>query len=215
MPALAETFALGVMAGLSGVMFPGPVVVYVMQQSLARGFRAGFSAIVAHALVGLAVLILIITTGITALFGSPAFHAYVGLVGGASLIILGALLALHARDCDGAVRPGDGVPPHAGRPFIGSLLVSVSNPQFFLWWAVIGLPNVALAHDLSGMWGVCAWTAGILAAIFSWYGAIALLASRGKQHLPAGIVRAVSLLSGAFLVIFGVCLLALYGIHLP
>jgi threonine/homoserine/homoserine lactone efflux protein len=210
---LIETIALGFMVGLSGVTFPGPVLVYVMQQSLTNGLKSGFFAIIAHALVGVIMAILIMTTGITTLFGSPAFSVYIGLVGGLSLIALGVALSLHSPYDNQTIVSGGHLPQYS-HPFLGGLIVSASNPQFFLWWAVIGLPSVMLAHDLSGTVGLYGWTMGILASIFLWYGGISFLASRGKKHLPSRVVLVVSLTSGCFLIISGMYLFAKYFVKI-
>lgn len=209
MLAILETMTLGFMVGLSGVTFPGPVAVYIVQQSLANGWKNGFLAIIAHALVGAAMLILIITTGITMLVGSPAFTMYIGLVGGVSLVVLGVIMSLNSLHHDQPELSGD-LPLHDRHPFLGGIVVSVSNPQFFLWWAVIGLPSVMVAHDLSGTFGLYGWTMGILASIFIWYGGLSFLASHGKKHLPPRTVCMVSLLSRCFLIISGIYLFANY-----
>jgi threonine/homoserine/homoserine lactone efflux protein len=207
--ALLETITLGFMVGLSGVTFPGPVLVYIVQQSLANGWKSGFLAIIAHALVGVGMLVLIITTGITTLVGSPAFTVYIGLVGGVSLIVLGVVMSWHSLHHGQPDLSGDR-PQHDRHPFLGGIVVSVSNPQFFLWWAVIGLPGVMVAIDLSGTFGLYGWTIGILASIFIWYGGLSFLASHGKKHLPPRLVCIVSLLSGCFLIISGIYLFAHY-----
>jgi threonine/homoserine/homoserine lactone efflux protein len=209
MLALLETIALGFMVGLSGVTFPGPVLVYIVQQSVANGWKSGFLAILAHALVGVGMLVLIITTGITTLFGSPAFMVYIGLVGGVSLIVLGVVMSRNSLHYDQPELSGDR-PLHDRHPFLGGIVVSVSNPQFFLWWAVIGLPSVMVAIDLSGTPGLYGWTMGILASIFIWYGGLSFLASHGKKHFPPRLVCIVSFVSGCFLIISGIYLFANY-----
>jgi threonine/homoserine/homoserine lactone efflux protein len=209
MIALLQTVILGFMVGLSGVMFPGPVFVLVLQQSFTRGFWSGFWVILAHAMVGLAVLVLILVAGITTLFQSPAFELYVGIIGGFSLCVLGVLLIIQSRKQHQEIVLKDGSSP-ASHPFIGGLIVSVSNPQFFLWWALIALPSIGLAHDLSGLPGIFGWTAGILVALFAWYGGIAYLAAHGKERLPSGTIPIISLISGLFLLVSGLFIFANY-----
>jgi threonine/homoserine/homoserine lactone efflux protein len=206
---LIEAILLGFMTGLSGVTFPGPVFVFIMQQSLCNGFKSGFIATIAHAFVGLIVLILVIATGITTFFGSPGFQLYIGLIGGLSLIILGILILRNSLRQNQTIKLNN-KNPFYHHPFFGGLIVSISNPQFFVWWAVIGLPGIGIAHALSGITGIYGWTAGILVSVFTWYGGISYIASRGKRYVPHWIILLISLVCSLFLMISGGYLLAKY-----
>ena len=213
MLAMVEVVALGFMVGLSGVTFPGLVFIFVVQQSLTSGFRSGLLATTAHALVGLAILVLIILTSTTALFSLPGFQFYAGVIGGFSLIILGIMILRNfmARNLNMKLTGGD---TGYGRPFLGGIVVSVSNPQFFLWWAVIGLPSVSIAEDLLGMAGIYGWTAGILLSLFLWYGSVSFVTSRGKRYVSSRVILAISLICGTTLIISGLYLLAKYLLKL-
>ena len=76
---------IGFMTGLSGVTVPGPVLIFIVQQSIARGFKSGLIATIAHAFIGGLVVVLILLTGVAEIFKSHAFELYMGLVGGLSL----------------------------------------------------------------------------------------------------------------------------------
>lgn len=123
--------------------------------------------------------------GVTTLVTSPAFTVYTGLVGGVSLIVLGVVLSWNSLHYDQPELSNDR-PLHDRHPFLGGIVVSVSNPQFFLWWAVIGLPSVTVAIDLPGTPGLYGWTTGILASIFIWYGGCRFLPPMEKSIFPPG-----------------------------
>lgn len=196
---------IGFMTGLSGTTVPGPVFIFVLQQSIARGFKNGLIATIAHAIVGLIILIMILITGVAVIFGSPMFQLYMGLVGGLSLIILGFIILAKPIE-EPTLEPEE----DAGHPFIGGIIVSISNPAFFLWWAVIGLPMLAQARDLAGMGGIYAWTLGIMMALFLWYGGTAYVASHGRERIPARLFFAVSLICGLFLISMGALFIGKY-----
>jgi threonine/homoserine/homoserine lactone efflux protein len=210
---MVEVIALGFMVGLSGVTFPGPVFIFIVQQSLANGFRSGLLAMLAHALVGLMILLLIMLTDTTTLFQLAGFQFYNGVIGGLSLMVLGILILRNftVRNRDIKLNKGD-----AGysRPFLGGLVVSVSNPQFFVWWAVIGLPSVSIADDLFGMTGIYGWTIGILLSLFLWYGGVSFIASRGSCHVSKRVILVISFICGTTLMISGFYLLAKYLLKL-
>jgi threonine/homoserine/homoserine lactone efflux protein len=203
---------IGFMAGLSGITFPGPVFIFILQQSIARGFKSGFIATIAHALVGMILLVLLLLTGAVAFFKSSAFELYMGLVGGISLIILGVIILTdHSRRILSLKLNTDnpGIDP-----FIGGILVSISNPAFFLWWAVIGLPLLGQASDFAGILGIYAWTLGILAAVFIWYGGISFISAKGKEHIPHKLLLSISVACGLFLIFMGILFIAKYYVKL-
>jgi|GEM_PF-2356065 len=210
---MVEVITLGFMVGLSGVTFPGPVFIFVVQQSLSHGFKSGLLATTAHALVGVAIVILVTLTGITTIFSSPGFQLYIGFIGGFALLALGIVLLRNSVSQKGDIqlRRGEGGYRH---PFIGGVIVSVSNPQFFLWWALIGFPSLGIAYDLLGLIGMYGWTTGILLSLFLWYGGISFITSRGNRYLSSQILLVVSLICGLFLTMSGVYVLAKYVLKL-
>lgn len=210
---MVEVITLGFVVGLSGVTFPGPVFVFIVQQSLSNGFRSGFLATIAHALVGLIILILVILSGITTIFHSPGFQLYAGFIGGFSLITLGILILRNFAIQNRNIKLSRGDVGYS-HPFLGGLIVSVSNPQFFLWWAVIGIPSISIADSLSGSVGIYYWTFGILLSLFLWYGGVSFIASMGKHYVSSHIVLIISLICGATLIISGLYILAKYLLKL-
>jgi len=200
------------MTGLSGVTVPGPVFIFILQQSIARGFKSGFIATIAHAFIGGIIIVLILITGVAEIFKSPAFELYMGLVGGSSLIILGVIILRNSsRQVSSLKLNADGL--NVG-PFIGGIIVSISNPAFFLWWAVIGLPMLGQARDFAGIMGIYAWTIGILAAVFLWYGGISFISAQGKERIPRNLFFSISLACGLFLILMGIFFIVKYYLNL-
>jgi len=203
---------IGFMTGLSGVTVPGPVFIFILQQSIARGFKSGFIATIAHAFIGGIIIVLILITGVAEIFKSPAFELYMGLVGGSSLIILGVIILRNSsRQVSSLKLNADGL--NVG-PFIGGIIVSISNPAFFLWWAVIGLPMLGQARDFAGIMGIYAWTIGILAAVFLWYGGISFISAQGKERIPRNLFFSISLACGLFLILMGIFFIVKYYLNL-
>jgi len=203
---------IGFMTGLSGITVPGPVFIFIVPQSIARGFKSGFIATIAHAFVGGIIIVLILITGIAEIFKSPAFELYMGLVGGLSLIILGMIILRNpSRHVSHLKLNAGGV---SMDPFLGGIIVSSSNPAFFLWWAVIGLPMLGQARDFAGIIGIYAWTIGILAAVFLWYGGISFISAQGKERIPRNLFFSISLTCGLFLILMGILFIMRYYLNL-
>jgi len=203
---------IGFMAGLSGITVPGPVFIFIVQQAVVRGFKSGFIATIAHAFIGLIIIVLILITGVAVIFKSPAFELYMGLVGGLSLLILGMIILRNpSRHVSNLKLNARGV---SMGPFIGGIIVSISNPAFFLWWAVIGLPMLGQARDFAGIMGIYAWTLGILVAVFLWYGGISFISAQGKERIPRNLFFSISLACGLFLILMGILFIVKYYLKL-
>ncbi|RLI13140.1 MAG: hypothetical protein DRO43_06330 [Candidatus Hecatellales archaeon] len=197
---------LGFMVAMSGVVVPGPILILVLHQATTGGFRSGFLVTLAHALVA-GVALLPLVAGLSYLFQLESFQFYVGTLGGFSLTALGLILLKGFRAEPLKLR----VQAKAGsvNPFLGGLIVSVSNPQFFLWWAVIGLPMLSYAVEVGGVAGVLSWAAGGLTAVFTWYGGISYLLARSRRKIE-GFLPYLTFTCSLFLIAMGVFFLLKY-----
>ena len=209
MEAVLGAVTFGFMIGLSGIVPPGPVFVYLLQQSLQRGLKGGFYVILASAVVGITILLLIIQTSIGIIFSSPLFDLYIGFIGGISLLILGVLIFRSSFNSS-LIQDLNGTTPSFSHPFVGGLVVNALNPQVYLWWLVIGIPSLGFANDLSGVSGIYGWVVGVYLSLLTWYGGISYMVSRGRQYIPHKAIIVISLLSGIFLILSGIYLLARY-----
>lgn len=198
-------FAVGFMAALSGVLMPGPVFVFILHQSMLKGFKAGVLAASAHAVVAVMIVILAVV-GLAPLFESQAFQLYIGAIGGFSLIVLGSIIIKSSRKSS---EFGERNSTISVGPFTGGLIVSLANPAFFLWWAVIGLPMLGYVMDRGGVLGVLSWMVGSLAAIFAWYGGIAYASARGRKHVEK-LLFPIALACGLFLIFMGILMIIKY-----
>lgn len=125
-------------------------------------------------------IVILAVVGLAPLLESQAFQLYIGAIGGFSLIVLGSIIIKSSRKSS---EFGERNSATSVGPFTGGLIVSLANPYFFLWWAVIGLPMLGYVMDQGGVLGVLSWMAGSLAAMFAWYGGIAYTSARGRKHV--------------------------------
>jgi len=198
---------LGILSGISGVVSPGPVTFLVIQQSVQRGMRGGLLVTSAHAAVGFLIFLIIAFSGARVFFQTVAFQLYSGLIGGIALIILGVLMirvpAMHGISAD--------TPPLTAAvhsPFLGGIIVSIANPQVFLWWGTIGTTLIGEAFSLAGNAGLAAWSCGSLAVVFCWYGGISYLVSRGAGRFSAPWVHYITRASGILFLAVGTWFIA-------
>ena len=201
---------LGFMVAMSGIVVPGPILILVLHQATTGGFGSGFLVTLAHALVAGAVLLLLIA-GLSYLFQLEAFQFYAGTLGGFSLMVLGLMLLKGFKA--GPLKLSFRAEASSLNPFLGGLIASLSNPQFFLWWAVIGLPMLSYATELGGATGMLSWAMGSLAAVFTWYGSISYLLARSRRKIE-DFLPYLTFTCGLFLIGMGVFFLLRYLVRL-
>ncbi len=199
-------FATSLLVGLSGAVAPGPLLTAVIGDVARTGFWAAPLLVLGHALLELLV-VLTLARGLARAIRHPTVLRTIAALGGITLLVLGADLARAAWT--GAVHLGEAqAAPAAALPILTGIVVSVSNPYWVLWWAMVGASYTALALHRGGNLALGAFYIGHIAADFGWYVLIALLLIAGQQLFDAEVYRFVVGLAGAFLVAMGLFFIA-------
>lgn len=202
---------------LSGALVPGPLFTYTIMKTLEvrrKGFAVGALIIVGHALLE-SVLVILLLAGFASLLKNSTVIRIIGSIGGAVLVYLGGRLGLdvvkqrvHSVFEGASVAAGSGTRepvrersrlPH---PVIGGVIVSMSNPYWWVWWASIGLAFMA-QYDISFRnWpGLLAFMAGHEAGDLAVYWVVSILVALGRNRIREKAYRAV--LFGCALVMVG------------
>lgn len=195
MDGIVPALAIGFIIGLSGALAPGPTLVATIRGSLDRGWTAGPAVAAGHAAVE-AVVALAIVAGLAAAAESVA--APVAVVGGAALVLFGALTVRESRT---AVLDAP-VDAPSGNPFLAGAVTSAANPYFWLWWLSVG-SGLLLEGLAGGVAVAAAFMIGHWASDFGWFGLVAAGTAGGKTALSVRQYRLVLAACGAFLVLFG------------
>ena len=123
---------------LSGVMLPGPMTA----ATITKGYReqnAGALIAVGHAVIEIP-LIALIYFGFAHYFAAPGVKMVIGLAGGLMLIFMGLMMFRAPRkSLDEAVD----LPDLPYNSLLAGIIMTGTNPYFFLWWATIGVALVA------------------------------------------------------------------------
>jgi threonine/homoserine/homoserine lactone efflux protein len=115
---------------LTGVMMPGPMTA----ATIAKGYRdkhAGAWIAAGHAVVEIP-LIAVIYFGFGRLLSSPLVETGIYLVGGLMLLYLSFRMFRATRETLGSV---SGLP---ASPLVTGIVITGTNPGFYLWWAIVG-----------------------------------------------------------------------------
>lgn len=149
-----EIFILSFIVALSGSLSPGPLLTYTVYkalQSKRRAYLVGILIWIGHAILEF-VLMLVLLIGLSPFITEKGVIIIIGLLGGIILIFFGISLLreIYLEKIDlnfitpeiESIEERESINERADliqQPTLGGVLVSMSNPYWWIWWAVIGL----------------------------------------------------------------------------
>ena len=208
---MIEIFITSFIVALSGALSPGPLLTFTIYKSLKqkRGYLAAIYILLGHATIELA-LIIALLAGFSYFFQNIIFLMSIGIVGGMLLVIFGTLTIKEVLgtnfDQEYVLEVG-AIKGYKGNSYIGGILVSLSNPFWTFWWAVIGLSlMVSLNITLFNPIQMLVFFFGHELGDIVWYLPIAIFVSYGGKSLNPKIYKYVLITCGVFMIIFGVYL---------
>ncbi len=203
-------FPIGFFIALSGALIPGPLLTYTIAKSSTYGARTGPLAVAGHVLVELAVLSLI-ALGLGVVLWSQAFQVGLGLIGGALLVVIGALSISKLTQSPDP----KGMVVTKYHPLLGGVMFStILNPTVIIWWATIGLATLMESFLIASLAGVVFWLLGHFLADLSWFSLVSLSVARGRRFLSTRGYRTLLLTCGCVLLALGAYFIYKYGLQL-
>src|ERR1700753_1809476 len=182
-------------------LLPGPMVTLVIANGLRHGTRAALINI-AGAQLGLAIVIGIVGIGLTSLMATMGYwFNWVRFAGAAYLVWLGIKLIRSAVE---GVNAGDPPPPPRGGFFLQGFLVALSNPKLLVFFGAFIPQFMDMNQDHLSQVLILGITFMVLAGLTD--AIYALLAGRVRTIFSARRTRAVSRVSGGFMIGGGIWL---------
>jgi len=203
-----EIFLFSFLIALTGALSPGPLLTFTIYKSLKqkRGYLEGVYIILGHATIELT-LIIVLLAGASLFFQNILFLTTIGIIGGILLVVYGFLVIKNVFKTKINIEFNNSqqIKGFKGNSFLGGIVVSISNPYWEFWWAVIGLGflisyNVSFANPL----GLLLFFLGHELGDAVWYLPISTIAYFGGKSLNPKIFKYILLVCGAFMVSFGV-----------
>jgi threonine/homoserine/homoserine lactone efflux protein len=196
---IAALFSIGFVLGLTGAMAPGPLLTVTITQSAKKGGLVGPLIVLGHGILELALLLLIVF-GLGNILHNNVLFAVISFLGGIVLIYmgLGAIKGLKGYTLTSGVDT-EGKELH---PVLSGIIVSISNPYWFIWWVTIGMGYVMFAKTL-GVHGILAFFAGHISSDLAWYSFVSYGVSMGGKYFSTKIIKGVLFVCSLFLVFFG------------
>jgi threonine/homoserine/homoserine lactone efflux protein len=216
---LWPVLTLSFVVALSGAVMPGPLFTYTIAktvQSRRRGFLVGLWVILGHAALE-ALLIVGLLAGLSELLHNRTVIWLVGGLGSALLLYMGVGLLRDAirRRVPELVADGTAADSTAAAgtglqrlpPVVGGMLVSMSNPYWWIWWATVGSAFMVQYRIGWGTWPLLvAFFLGHEAGDLAWYLTVSCLLHWGKRRISRGFYVAILAACGVFVIAFAVYL---------
>lgn len=203
-------FSLSFVVALSGAMAPGPLLTYTIVKSLRtrhRGFLTGAWVIAGHAMLE-SVLVIGLLLGVAELLRSPVTVRIIGALGGIFLVYMGVTIVsnvLRSRVPD--VHPSEESLLVSSHPIIGGIVVSMSNPYWWVWWATVGFAFMARYQISLQNWALLlAFFLGHEAGDLAWYLTVSTTVYLGRNYINTRIYGIVLFACGIFVALFGLYL---------
>ena len=207
-----QILLISFIVALTGALTPGPLLTFTIYKSIKqkRGYLAGIFIVLGHATIEF-ILIIALLAGATLIFQNTLFLTSIGVIGSFFLIIFGILVIRNLFNSDFNVDfnlEDNSFRGYKGNSFLGGIIVSLSNPYWEFWWAVIGLSlmisfNISFNNPL----GILLFFIGHELGDIVWYLPISTFVYFGGKSLNPNIYKYVLMACGGFMIIFGIYLI--------
>ena len=194
---LITIFSTSFILALSGALMPGPVLTVTVSESTRRGMVTGPLMIFGHGLLELT-LVVALLAGLAPFITRDDVFMVVSLLGGIILLWMACsmikelpTLQLHSAETEEKSRS----------LVLAGILLSLSNPYWFIWWATIGIGYIMYAAKF-GFLGVGAFFLGHILADLAWYSLISFGVAKGKRYFSDTFYRRLIFVCAAFLMFF-------------
>ena len=213
-------FSFSFIVALTGAMSPGPLLTYTIIKSAKtnkRGYLMGLWIITGHAILEMGIILLLLL-GFSFVLKNIAVVRIIGVSGGLILILFGAFIirdifkgniSTSFLNSQGEPNKDPGLIENKGieNPVIGGIMVSMSNPYWWVWWATIGFAFMIQFNISFEKWPkLLAFFLGHEAGDLIWYLIVSTLAFFGLRHMNRKAYYGILMFCALFMVLFGIYL---------
>jgi len=211
-------FSLSLLMSLSGALMPGPMLTYTISRTLAttrRSWATGARVVAGHAAVE-ALLVMALSLGVVGFLRAPAAVKAIATVGAVLLVYMGVSLlreTVRGRGMELAGAQGAPAAPAASGfitrlpPVAAGVLVSVSNPYWWIWWVTVGAAFLVRYDVTLQSWpALAAFFVGHELGDLGWFLAVSTVLSLGGSRIPRGVVTVIQAVCGVAIIGFALFL---------
>lgn len=214
-------FSLSFVMSLSGALMPGPMLTYTIAQTMRAdrgGWLMGPRVVIGHAILE-GFLLCGLVLGVVEFLHDPLAARIIGVVGALLLAYMGVGLireAVRGRALQLGAAGGKlsepSAPSAAGQraagrslpPAVAGVLVSMSNPYFWIWWVTIGSAFLMRFDVTIQRWqALLAFYVGHELGDFGWYTIVSSALHLGRRSIPRGATTVILGVCGVVIIGFG------------
>ena len=191
---MIEVLLASFLVGLTGAVSPGPMSASILGMSHRRPLLSTAGLVAGHGIVEAFIII-----GIIFGLSSLPYQTGIALLGCVTIVILGVLQFMAEPAMQEARAES------AGAPFVTGIILTLSNPYWWIWWLTFGAGFLALQPAYA------AFFVGHISADLVWFGILAITASRGAKLLGEKyrwVVKGSGIAMAAFGILFAVSILS-------
>jgi len=191
---VAEVLVASFLVGLTGAVSPGPMSASILGMSHKKPLLSTLGLVAGHGIVEAFIII-----GIIFGLSSLPYQTEIALLGCVTIVILG-IMQFMAEPGKAGTQPGS-----ARAPFAAGIVLTLSNPYWWIWWLTFGAGFLALQPAYAEFF------IGHISADLVWFGILAFTASRGAEILGEKyrwVVKGSGIAMAAFGVFFAWSILA-------
>lgn len=213
-------FSFSFLVALTGAMSPGPLLTYTIIKSVKtskHGYLMGLWIVMGHAILEMGIIILLLF-GFSFVLKNITVVRIIGVSGGLILMLFGASIIrdifngnistdfLHSQDASNK-NPESIENKGLENPIIGGIIVSMSNPYWWVWWATIGFAFMIQFNISFKKWpNLLAFFLGHEAGDLIWYLIVSTLAFFGLRHMNPKVYYGILMFCAIFMILFGIYL---------
>ncbi len=180
---------------------PGPLLAYTISSSAKYGFWAGPLIVLGHAILELS-LVTLLVLGLDRFIENDLVTSTIGLAGGTVLIVMGFLMSRQGwHKAALPLETPTGIEVNRRMIFSG-IVVSMSNPYWFIWWATIGVTYLLWSLEL-GSAGIASFFTGHILSDLSWYALVSFIIATGRKAINDTVYSYLLMVCGLALVGLG------------
>jgi threonine/homoserine/homoserine lactone efflux protein len=208
-----EVFVLAFLVALTGAMSPGPLLTYTIYKSIqakTKSYLVGIFICLGHAILEFGIIIVLLL-GVGPFITSRGIILLLGLVGGGILIFFGLNLLRDVIqdkvDIDVLSLNEEMKESFVKHPIFGGIFISMSNPYWWLWWAVIGMSFMTQfsvsVTNIPEFWG---FFLGHELGDYAWYGSISIGLGITNNFITKNVYKIIISCCSVFMIGFGLYL---------
>lgn len=208
METLLELAVASFVVGFTGAMMPGPVLIATILHSAKKGYMTGPLVTVGHAFVEL-MIALLLGLGLVLIIGSLEVRVIIRFLGGLGLMWMGLEASKYSKNAtvQGLVENESRAKVLMYGPISLGLLMSISNPYWWVWWVTVGNTFLIEGVAVAGLLGAATFYFSHIISDLTWYTIVSSSIGKSRKVISDKVYRYVLIGCSIFLIGLGIIFL--------